>query len=208
MMTRVWNTACSTPGSRALAMSLLLVILAGCASSASQPVIDQASVLEAQRAADAAEAQRIAQERARMEAAEAERVRREALAQAEAARAAEQARLQAEAATREAAAAAAAQARRDAQAREQAQRDRIAALEAQIAELRNSTSNVSAANTRLEQAIAAAEELLEVLTAEQLKYGNTTAAGELVEPLEKELIADLEARKNSLKQEAQALVNQ
>jgi len=204
MMTRAWNTACSTPGSRALAMSMLLVILAGCASS-SQPVVDQASVLEAQRAADAAEAQRIAQERVRMEAAQAERLRQEALAQAEAARAAEQARVQEEAAAREAVAA---QARRDAQAREQAQRDRIAALEAQIAELRDSTSRVSAANSRLEQAIAAAEELLQVLTAEQLKYGNTDAAGEPVEPLEKELIADLEARKDSLKQEAQALVNQ
>ena len=205
MMTRAWNTDCSAPGSRALVMSLLLVILAGCASSSSQPVVDQASVLEAQRAADAAEAQRIAQERARLAAAEAERLRLEALAQAEAARAAELARVQAESVAREAAAA---QERRDAQAREQAQRDRIAALEAQIAELRDSTSNVNAANARLEQAIATAEELLEVLTAEQLKYGNTNAAGEPVVPLEKDLIADLEARKDSLKQEAQALVNQ
>jgi fused signal recognition particle receptor len=200
-----WNTAGASSMHRALALSLLLATLVGCASSASQPVVDQASVIEAQRAADAEEARRAAQERARMEAAEAERVRQEALAQAEAARAAEQARVQQEEDARQAAAA---QERRAAQAREQAQRDRIAALEAQIAELRDSTSRVSAANARLDQAIAAAEELLEALNEEQAKYGNTDAAGQPVEPLEKELIADLEARKDRLKQEAQALVNQ
>ena len=200
-----WNTAGASSMHRALALSLLLATLVGCASSASQPVVDQASVIEAQRAADAEEARRAAQERARMEAAEAERVRQEALAQAEAARAAEQARVQQEEEARQAAAA---QERRAAQAREQAQRDRIAALEAQIAELRDSTSRVSAANARLDQAIAAAEELLEALNEEQAKYGNTDAAGQPVEPLEKELIADLEARKDRLKQEAQALVNQ
>jgi len=191
--------------SRALALSLLLATLVGCASSGSQPVVDQASVLEAQRAADAAEAQRAAQDRARMESAEAERLRQEALAQAEAARAAEQARVQQEADARQAAAA---QERREVQAREQAQRDRIAALEAQIAELRDSNSRVTAANSKLDQAIAAAEELLEALNEEQLKYGNTDAAGQPVQALEKDLIADLEARKDSLKQEAQALVNQ
>lgn len=200
-----WNTAGASSMHRALALSLLLATLVGCASSASQPVVDQASVIEAQRVADAEEARRAAQERARMEAAEAERVRQEALAQAEAARAAEQARVQQEEDARQAAAA---QERRAAQAREQAQRDRIAALEAQIAELRDSTSRVSAANARLDQAIAAAEELLEALNEEQAKYGNTDAAGQPVEPLEKELIADLEARKDRLKQEAQALVNQ
>jgi vacuolar-type H+-ATPase subunit I/STV1 len=186
-------------------LSLLLATLVGCASSGSQPVVDQASVLEAQRAADAAEAQRAAQDRARMESAEAERLRQEALAQAEAARAAEQARVQQEADARQAAAA---QERREVQAREQAQRDRIAALEAQIAELRDSNSRVTAANSKLDQAIAAAEELLEALNEEQLKYGNTDAAGQPVQALEKDLIADLEARKDSLKQEAQALVNQ
>lgn len=200
------NKARVNQSCRALGLGLLLVTLVGCASSGNQmPVVDQASVIEAQRAADAAEAQRIAEERARMEAAEVERARQEALAQAEAARAEELARVQREEDARQAAAA---QERREAQAREQAQRDRIAALEAQIAELRDSTSNVSAANARLEQAIAAAEELLQVLTAEQLKYGNTNAAGEPEEPLAKELIADLEARKDSLKQEAQALVGQ
>jgi vacuolar-type H+-ATPase subunit I/STV1 len=191
--------------SRALALSLLLATLVGCASSGSQPVVDQASVLEAQRAADAAEAQRAAQDRARMESVEAERLRQEALAQAEAARAAEQARVQQEADARQAAAA---QERREVQAREQAQRDRIAALEAQIAELRDSNSRVTAANSKLDQAIATAEELLEALNEEQLKYGNTDAAGQPVQALEKDLIADLEARKDSLKQEAQALVNQ
>lgn len=205
MMNSPRNTARASSVSRALALSLLLATLVGCASSGSQPVVDQASVLEAQRAADAAEAQRAAQDRARMESAEAERLRQEALAQAEAARAAEQARVQQEADARQAAAA---QERREVQAREQAQRDRIAALEAQIAELRDSNSRVTAANSKLDQAIAAAEELLEALNEEQLKYGNTDAAGQPVQALEKDLIADLEARKDSLKQEAQALVNQ
>ena len=205
MMNSPRNTARASSVSRALALSLLLATLVGCASSGSQPVVDQASVLEAQRAADAAEAQRAAQDRARMESAEAERLRQEALAQAEAARAAEQARVQQEADARQAAAA---QERREVQAREQAQRDRIAALEAQIAELRYSNSRVTAANSKLDQAIAAAEELLEALNEEQLKYGNTDAAGQPVQALEKDLIADLEARKDSLKQEAQALVNQ
>ncbi len=205
MMNSPRNTARASAVSRALALSLLLATLMGCASSGSQPVVDQASVLEAQRAADAAEAQRAAQDRARMESAEAERLRQEALAQAEAARAAEQARVQQEADARQAAAA---QERREVQAREQAQRDRIAALEAQIAELRDSNSRVTAANSKLDQAIAAAEELLEALNEEQLKYGNTDAAGQPVQALEKDLIADLEARKDSLKQEAQALVNQ
>ena len=185
MMNSPRNTARASSVSRALALSLLLATLVGCASSGSQPVVDQASVLEAQRAADAAEAQRAAQDRARMESAEAERLRQEALAQAEAA-----------------------QERREVQAREQAQRDRIAALEAQIAELRDSNSRVTAANSKLDQAIATAEELLEALNEEQLKYGNTDAAGQPVQALEKDLIADLEARKDSLKQEAQALVNQ
>jgi hypothetical protein len=205
MMNSPRITARASSVSRALALSLLLVTLVGCASSGSQPVVDQASLLEAQRAAEAAEAQRAAQDRARMESAEAERLRQEALAQAEAARAAEQARVQQEADARQAAAA---QERREVQAREQAQRDRIAALEAQIAELRDSNSRVTAANSKLDQAIAAAEELLEALNEEQLKYENTDAAGQPVQALEKDLIADLEARKDSLKQEAQALVNQ
>ena len=72
--------------------------------------------------------------------------------------------------------------------------------------MRDSTSRVNAANERLDQAIAAAEQLLEALNAEQLKYGNTDAVGQPVDPLDKELIAELEARKDTLKQEAQALV--
>ncbi len=201
-MTGLRKIHCLIPTNRLLIMAVLLTSLAACTAS-NQPVVDQTAVLEAQRAADEAEARRLAEERARNEAAEAERLRQEALAQAEAARAQEQARLAREAQEREALAAAQ---RRDAQAREQAQRDRIAALEAQIAELRDSTSRVNAANERLEQAVAAAEQLLEALNAEQLKYGNTDAAGQPVDPLDKERIAELEERKDSLKQEAQALV--
>jgi len=54
----------------------------------------------------------------------------------------------------------------------------------------------------LNQAIQAAEQLLTVLSAEQGKYENTDEQGNTVEPLEKELIAELESRKNELMRQA------
>ena len=48
------------------------------------------------------------------------------------------------------------------------------------------------------EAIAVAEQLLDVLTEEQVKYEDTDADGNTVQPLSKELIAELENIKNDL----------
>ena len=66
-MTSPRKTHSVISSNRLLIMGLLLTSLAACTSS-SQPVVDQAAVLEAQRAADEAEARRVAEERARNEA--------------------------------------------------------------------------------------------------------------------------------------------
>ena len=50
----------------------------------------------------------------------------------------------------------------------------------------------------LAEAVEVAEELLAVLTEEQDKYENTDAAGNTLEPLAKDLIAELESRKDEL----------
>lgn len=204
----------STPALRSVFLGGLLLVLVGCGATAKeQAVIAQASAAEAQRAQqeqeEAAQA-RAAQERARIARVEAERARQEAAAQAtrlaQTAAAAEAEAAAKATAQREEAArlVAAEQARRAAiAAREQDQLERIAALEAQIAQMQISNARAEAANRKLEDTIAAAEALLDALNAEQLKYSNTNAAGQLLAPLEKARIADLEARKNSLKREAQ-----
>jgi hypothetical protein len=108
----------------------------------------------------------------------------------------------------EARARAAQEQRRQEQARHDAQFARIAELEAQIETARASTMGVTEVNVHLEQIIVTAEALLAALNAEQLKYGNTDASGQLVEPLRKDLIAELESRKDRLEQEAEAVNGQ
>lgn len=137
---------------------------------------------ERQQRAEAAErarlqAQREAEEEAASMRADAERRQREAAERREAAR------LAALAAT---------------QAERQAKLDRIAELEAQIATLQASTTQDENATAVLNEAILVAEELLGVLTAEQAKYEATDATGNTVEPLAKDLIAELEAQKDNL----------
>jgi hypothetical protein len=90
---------------------------------------------------------------------------------------------------------------------EQQQQGRIAELERQLAATEETASRREQANARLIQAITAAEELLQMLASEQLKYNNVDAGGNTVEPLQKALISELEARKNALVREAQALGN-
>jgi hypothetical protein len=90
---------------------------------------------------------------------------------------------------------------------EQQQQGRIAELERQLAATEETASRREQANARLIQAITAAEELLQMLASEQLKYNNIDAGGNTVEPLQKALISELEARKNALVREAQALGN-
>ena len=87
------------------------------------------------------------------------------------------------------------------------QQSRIAELERQLAATEETANRREQANARLTQAITAAEELLQMLASEQLKYNNVDADGNTVEPLQKALISELEARKNALVREAQALGN-
>ena len=133
---------------------------------------------------------------------------RAAVAEAQAALVAEQRTAAVLGSTREQSVAAAEQARRAAVARGQAQLARIAELEAQIEQVRTSNAAIASANSKFEEAIAAAQALLDALNAEQQKYANTAADGELLVPLEKARIAELESRKDSLKREAQALNQQ
>ena len=185
----------------------IMLVLAGCASSSDSSgqggqAQSQAVITEEQRAAEVAAVLRAAEERSRLEA---ERAEGEAARQAAERQAQDEARARAE---REqlARAEAAEQQRRADESRQREQQARIAELEAEIAAARVQTENVTATNGKLEEAIATAEELLDVLAAEQLKYGTADAAGQLAEPLQKDLIADLESVKNTLKREAQALV--
>ena len=90
---------------------------------------------------------------------------------------------------------------------QQQQQNRITALERQLAVTEETARRREQANARLAQAITAAEELLQMLASEQRKYENVDAQGNTVEPLQKALISELEARKNALVREAQALAN-
>ncbi|MDP1931506.1 MAG: hypothetical protein Q8L60_08620 [Gammaproteobacteria bacterium] len=196
-----------TPQLRRALPLVVALVFAGCASSGTdQNVPDQSTVIEAQRIADQAAAARAVEERARITAAAAERERQAALARQQEAERRAQAEAAAQAEREVVARAQAAEQRQRQQ--EAAQQARIVALETEIAASRSRAGGVTAANAKLEEAIATAEQLLDVLTAEQLKYGNTNAAGEPVDPLQKDLIADLEARKDNLKREAQALTQQ
>ena len=60
------------------------------------------------------------------------------------------------------------------------------------------------ASAILQEAILVAEELLQILIAEQSKYENTDSNGNTVNPLSKDLIAELEARKNELVRQSQS----
>ena len=67
-----------------------------------------------------------------------------------------------------------------------------------------SVSSVESSNEKYTEAILVAEELVEVLTSEQAKYENVDEDGNTVEPLAKELIAELEQRRERLVLDAQA----
>ncbi|MEX0964713.1 MAG: hypothetical protein WDZ52_11805 [Pseudohongiellaceae bacterium] len=193
---------------RAIAGMLLLATLASCASQSGT----DAAVAEAEQAAMQQQAAQLAAEAERARAAELQRQREReqaerARAQAERDRqlAQAQARAEAEREQREAAerrerarlaALAAAQAEREAKL------ERIAELEQQIASFQAEVSDDAERTASMALAIDAAEDLLAALTQEQAKYENTDEQGNTVEPLEKELIAELESRKNELVQQA------
>ncbi len=200
----------STVALRAIIGMLLMVVLASCASQSARDA--ELAAQEAERVAMQQQAAELAQQQERVRAAELQRQREQ--------QAAERARVQAERDRQLAQARARAEAERQqreaaeqretarlaaiaaAEAERQQKIDRIAALEQQIASIQTQVVDEESRRGNLEEAIVVAEELLTVLTAEQAKYENTDADGNTVDPLAKELIAELESRKNELLRQA------
>jgi chromosome segregation ATPase len=195
---------------RAVAATLILLVLASCASQASREA--EIAGVEAERVAIEQEAVQLAADQARARAAElqlqrdrgaAERARVEEARVRQVAEARARADAEREAveeAERERRAVIAA-----AEAERQDRLDRITALEQQIASIDTEVGEEESRVTTLTRAIETAEELLTILAAEQVKYENTDDQGNTVEPLAKELIAELESRKNELVRQANSL---
>jgi chromosome segregation ATPase len=189
---------------RAVAATLILLVLASCASQVSREA--EIAGVEAERLAIEQEAVQLAADKARARAAElqlqrdreaAERARVEEARVRQVAEA--RARADAERERRAVVASAAAEAER------QDRLDRITALEQQIASIETEVGEEESRVTTLTRAVEAAEELLTTLAAEQFKYESTDDQGNTVEPLAKELIAELESRKNELVRQANSL---
>lgn len=159
-----------------------------------QQTEEQARALEeARREAEAAEQRR----RDAEEALEAERARLEAARE----RAQEQARQEAERARE-------LQETREARARalqRQQQEARVETLEAELAAMEQRIEQGQRANARMQDAIVAAEELLQMLDSEQQKYDDVDASGQTRVPLQKGLIEEQEERLDRLVEEARAL---
>ena len=198
---------------RPFVMLALILALGACTSQAAREA--ELAVIEAERVAVEQEAARIIQEEERLRAIEEQR-RREAEATERARIAAEQQRRDEEEAR---ARAEAERLRREEEERREQERlaavaaaeaerlekvERIETLEQQIAAIEADTVQDEASMAILQEAILVAEELLEVLTAEQAKYENTDDQGNTVDPLSKDLIAELEARKDNLVRQAQS----
>ena len=189
---------------RAVAATLILLVLASCASQVSREA--EIAAVEAERVAIEQEAVQLAAVKARARAAElqlqrdreaAERARVEEARERQVAEA--RARADAERERRAVVASAAAEAER------QDRLDRITALEQQIASIETEVGEEESRVITLTRAVEAAEELLTTLAAEQFKYESTDDQGNTVEPLAKELIAELESRKNELVRQANSL---
>ena len=198
---------------RPFVMLALILALGACTSQAAREA--ELAVIEAERVAVEQEAARIIQEEERLRAIEEQR-RREAEATERARIAAEQQRRDEEEAR---ARAEAERLRREEEERREQERlaavaaaeaerrekvERIETLEQQIAAIEADTVQDEASRAILQEAILVAEELLEVLTAEQAKYENTDDQGNTLEPLSKDLIAELQARKDNLVRRAQS----
>ena len=79
---------------------------------------------------------------------------------------------------------------------------RISELENQLNEIQLEVNNNDEAISALRSAISAAEELLEMLTDEQEKYEDIDEAGFPRVPLSKELLSELESRRDTLTRQA------
>ncbi|MDA0280663.1 MAG: hypothetical protein O3C29_09570 [Proteobacteria bacterium] len=198
---------------RAIVATLLLLVLASCVSQAAKDAeiaaveaervaVEQAALQVVANQARAREAElqaqrdQVAAERARVEEVR-QRQLVEAKARADAEREEQEAIAQAERDRRAVIAAA--------QAQRQDRLDRITALQQQIASIETEVGEEGSKVAMLTRAIQTAEELLTTLAAEQAKYEDTDEQGNTVEPLAKELIAELESRKNELVRQANSL---
>lgn len=208
---------------RLIALLLTVMVLGACTSRAAMEA-EQAAAEQA-RIAEEQEVARVAAEQARQRAAaeererqvriqEQQRVEAERRRQAEIARREAEARAEQEQQAREQARRRELQQRREAQALAQAEQEReqklarIAELEDQIAQMQADVSTADEVNALYQEAILVAEELVNVLASEQSKYDNVDNEGNLLEPLSKDLVAELEDRKDSLVQEAEAAAAQ
>jgi len=195
---------------RGVVAAVMLLALASCASQASRSV--ETAVVDAERVAAEHEAAQLAAEQERARAAELQRERdrqaaeraraqevraqqvAEARARAEAQRAEQEAAEQLERERRAALAAVEAD-RRD-------RLDRIAVLEQQLAEVETEVGLEQSRVSTMNRAIETAEQLISALADEQLKYENVDDQGNTVDPLSKDVIAELESRKNELLRQA------
>ena len=194
-------------------VGFVLVVTLGACSSQGAREAEMAAQAAAQAEQDQ-EAARINQERERLAAAEQQRLRaveaeERARLQAQRDRQAEEARMRADAERQQREAVEQRERARNAaiaaaEAERQEKIDRISELEAQIATLQQEARDDDGATVYLTEAVQVAEELLDALTSEQAKYENTDALGNTQDPLAKEMIADLEARKDDLVRRAAA----
>ena len=93
----------------------------------------------------------------------------------------------------------------EARAQRKEKLDRVAALEQRIVEIQAEIGLDSEKASLMQQAITAAVELMDVLTEEVAKYELTDETGNTLEPLAKDLIAELKARKDKLVDQARGL---
>ena len=197
-----------------ICLALVLALSLGSCSSQGAIEVDLAAQ-ETERVAAEQEVARIAQEQERARTLELDRQREaqvieSARLQAERERQAietrneEEQRRQEEAERREQARLAEIEAAEAEEIERQEKLGRIAALEQQIAMIQAEASRDEVASVILQEAILVAEELLQVLIAEQSKYENTDSDGNTINPLSKDLIAELEARKNELVRQGQS----
>nr|MCS5579875.1 hypothetical protein [Gammaproteobacteria bacterium] len=82
--------------------------------------------------------------------------------------------------------------------------EQISQLEQQIAAIQTEADKNDAVSAILQETILVAEELLQLLITEQTKYENTDADGNTMDLLSKDLIAELEVRKNNLLRQTQS----
>jgi len=215
----------SFKAARIAALLVMLVVLGACNSQATLEA-EQAAV-EQERLAQEAEAARVAAEQSRMRAAEEERARQariveqrrleeerrqreiaEQRRQQEIARAEAAAQVERERLAREEAATIERQ-RQQEQERVRAETERVAKLarieelEAQIAAIDAGVVETEAVSALYQEAITVSEELINVLAAEQAKYESIDEFGNTAEPLDKDMIIDLEQRRSDLVRQAE-----